>query len=157
MCVLHVVRCTLCVLREVVAVISIDSLNFAQVVMVSRNPVWSPLTAPRLGIGECVWISDSIVRQLVASLDLRPLQINSCVSPLKCMYRWAVHFHYKMDAFKGNIYLGITIEIIFKLEQAFIFLFQVAKLNFKGIAALIEICKLTLIQDQFVSLWSIQE
>jgi len=41
-------------------------------------------------------------------------------------------FHYKMDAFKGNIYLGITIEIIFKLEQAFIFLFQVAKLNFKA-------------------------
>ena len=53
-CALYVVRCTLCVLREVVAVISIDSLNFAQVVMVSRNPVWSPLTAPRLGIGECV-------------------------------------------------------------------------------------------------------
>ena len=54
MFVLHVVRCILCVLREVVAVISIDSLNFAQVIMVSRNPVWSPLTAPRLGIGECV-------------------------------------------------------------------------------------------------------
>ena len=45
--VLNVVRGVLC------GMISIDSRNFAQAVMVSRYPVWSPLTAPRLGIGEC--------------------------------------------------------------------------------------------------------
>jgi len=38
--------------------ISIDSRNFAQAVMVSRYPVWSPLTAPRLGIGELVLYCD---------------------------------------------------------------------------------------------------
>ena len=75
------------------------------------------------------------------------------------MYMRAVHFHYSiiwLEAFKANIYLGTTIEIMLKLEQAFISIFQVSK-NFKGTAALIETFKLTFVQDWFVSLWSIQE
>ena len=60
-------------------------------------------------------------------------------------------FHYYK--IEGIIFLGTDIEIIL----AFISIFQVVKLSFKGTVVPGETCKLTLVKDRFLSLQSIQK